>query len=263
MQQKKRVFTQNPNKMAENQAPKTEKSKRDQFAERLRTKYPDREFADDEALFGQANDDYDESDNQLNQYKEREGKLTQMFSQDPRSAQFITDMAKGNDPWISLIERIGIDGITDLINDPEKQSEYAAANKKYVERLAKEKELQEEYEKNIAESMNLLERIQQERRLGDETLDAAMELVERMAHDWCVGKITSETVDMALNAVNHDADVANARTEGTVAGRNSKIEERLRRPQSGDGMPNLGGSNEGNGNSKKKPNFFDYAEAAS
>jgi len=62
------------------------KSRRDQLGERLKKKYPDREYADDEALFGQINDDYDEYDNQLNGYKERESKLTDMFTRDPRSA---------------------------------------------------------------------------------------------------------------------------------------------------------------------------------
>ena len=95
--------------MAETQTPTTPtKSKRDLFGERLKKKYPDREYADDDALFGQINDDYDEYDNQLSQYKERESRLTDLFSKDPRSAQFITDMAKGNDPWLAVIERLGI-----------------------------------------------------------------------------------------------------------------------------------------------------------
>ena len=47
------------------------KSRRDQFGERLKKKYPDREYADDEALFGQINDDYDEYDNKLSGYEER------------------------------------------------------------------------------------------------------------------------------------------------------------------------------------------------
>ena len=84
--------------MAENQTPTAQKSKRDLLGERLKKKYPDREYADDEALFGQIDDDYTDYDNQLNQYKERESRLTELFSKDPRSAQFITDMAKGNDP---------------------------------------------------------------------------------------------------------------------------------------------------------------------
>ena len=41
------------------------KSNRERYTERLKAKYPDREFADDEALFGQINDDYDGYDKEL------------------------------------------------------------------------------------------------------------------------------------------------------------------------------------------------------
>ena len=230
--------------MAENQTPiEPTQSKRDLFGERLKKKYPDREYADDEELFGQINDDYDDYDNQLNEYKEREGRLTELFQKDPRSAQFITDMAKGNDPWIAVIERIGIDGVTDLINNPEKQAEYAEANKQYVERLAKEKTLEEEYKANLAESMAMLDKLQQERQLNDEVVDAAMDMVMKIANEALMGKFTAETIEMALKAVTHDAEVENARTEGELAGRNAKIDERLRKPMTGDGTPMLAGSN--------------------
>lgn len=249
--------------MAENQIPiAPSMSKRDKLGARLKNKYPDREYTDDEALFGQINDDYDEYDNQLGQYKEREGRLNDMLANDPRSAQFLADMANGNDPWLAVIERIGIDGITDLINDPDKQEEYAEANKKYVERLAKEKVLEEEYENNLAESMKLLEQLQQERGLGDETIDAAMDLIMRIAHEAILGKFTAETIDMALNAINHDADVNNARTEGTVAGRNAKINEQLRKPLIGDGQPNLAGSNNAPTRKNSQRSMFDLADEA-
>ncbi len=248
--------------MAEKETPAPSQSKREKFGERLKKKYPDREYADDEALFGQIDDDYADYDNQLNEYKEREGRMADLFAKDPKNAQFITDMAKGNDPWIAVLERLGIDGVTDLLNDPKKQAEYAEANKKYVERLAKEKSLEEEYEKNFAESMDLLEKIQKERQLGDETVDAAMDLVMKIANEAIVGKFTEETISMALNAVNHDADVQNARTEGTVAGRNAKIDEQLRKPKSGDGQPNLAGSNNAPTRKSIGRSMFDLADEA-
>ncbi len=248
--------------MAENQSPAPSKSKREKFGERLKQKYPDREYADDEALFGQIDDDYADYDNQLNEYKDRESKLADLFAKDPKNAEFITDMAKGNDPWIAVLERLGIDGVTDLLNDPEKQAEYAEANKKYVERLAKEKTLEEEYQKNFAESMDLLEKIQTERQLGDETVDAAMDLVMKIANEAVVGKFTEEPINMALNAVTHDADVQNARTEGTVAGRNAKIDEHLRKPKAGDGQPNLAGSNNAPTRKSSGRSMFDLADEA-
>ena len=246
--------------MAENE-PK--KGRREQFGERLKTKYPDREFADDEALFGQIDDDYAEYDKQLGEYKDREARLTDLFEQNPKAAQFITDMAKGNDPWVAVLERMGIDGITDIINNPEKKEEYAEANKKFVESVAKNKELEDEYNINIEESMAMLQQMQQERGLSDEQIDAAIELIDRITHEQIVGKYTPETIEMALKAINHDAEVANARTEGEVAGRNAKIDEKLRKPQSGDGVPVMAGSNNGTAEKTKRPlSIFDYAEAA-
>ena len=38
------------------------KTKRDLVSERGRSRYPDRQFDDDEALFGQIGDDYDDYD---------------------------------------------------------------------------------------------------------------------------------------------------------------------------------------------------------
>lgn len=246
--------------MAEETIPK---SRRDGMAERLKDKHPDREWADDEELFGQISDDYDSYEKDLNDYKEREEKLTDLFDKDPRNAQFLTDMARGEDPWLNVIKRLGIDGITDLLNDPEKQEAYAEANQDYVEGLAKEKTLEEEYEKNLGESLALLEKIQAERGLTDEQVDAAYELVVRIANDAVLGKISEETVDMALKAVNHDADVQDATNEGMVAGKNAKVEEQLRKPKKGDGTPNLQGSNNvpGSGGGRKK-NIFDWAEGA-
>ena len=251
--------------MAENQTPTAPaKSKRDLLGERLKKKYPDRDYADDEELFGQINDDYDEYDTELGQYRDRESRLTDLLSKDPRSAQFITDMAKGTDPWIAVIERLGIDGVTDLLNDPKKQSEYAEANKRYVERVAKERELEEEYEKNMREvTLPMLERMKQERGIGDDMIDAAWDYLHHVADAAIRGTFTEADIDMALKAVYHDADVDNARAEGTVAGRNAKIDEKLRKPQTGDGTPNLAGSNNAPTRNGKKPlNIFDYADAA-
>ena len=240
-----------------------QRSRRDQVVERLKTKHPEREYADDEALFGQIDDDYAASEEELGRYKERDSQMTDLFSRDPRSAQFITDMARGEDPWIAVIKRMGIDGITDLMNDPAKQEAYAEANKEYVERLAKEKDLEQQYEANFAESMKMLEQMQAERGLGDETIDAAMDLIMRMVNEAIVGKFTPETVEMALKAVNHDSDMDNARSEGELAGRNQQVEEKLRKARGGDGMPDLGGRNN---TPRREPDgggsLFDLARSA-
>lgn len=238
------------------------KSRRDQFGERLKKKYPDREYADDEALFGQINDDYDEYDNKLSGYQERESKLTDMLSRDPHSAQFITDMAQGKDPWASLINRIGIDGVKEMLDDPAKMDAYSASNKEYIERMAKQKNLEEEWEKNMRTTLSMLEQKQQELGLTDEEVDAAADWIKEVTNDAVVGIIKPETLEMALKAINHDAHIAAASEEGEIRGKNAKVEAKLRKPKRGDGTPTLAGANNAPAPSPQKGSIFDIADGA-
>lgn len=238
------------------------KSNRELLAERLSVKYPDKEYEDDESLFGQIGEDYDDYEQQLGTYKERDGKLAELLARDPRSAQFISNMAKGNDPWLAMIERWGIDGITDILNNPERKEEFAEANRKFVESIANEKRLEEEYNANFAESMATLQQMQREQGLSDEMVDAAMEHIMGIVSDAILGKFSRETIENALHSINRDSDIENARSEGEIAGRNARIEERLRRYDAGDGLPNIGGTNANDYTGGNKLNIFDYADAA-
>lgn len=238
------------------------KSRRDIFGERLKKKYPDREYADDEALFGQIDDDYDEYENQLSGYRESESKLTDMFSKDPRSAQFIADMAQGKDPWTSLINRIGIDGVKEMLDDPAKMEEFAKSNKEYVERMAKQKGLEDEWEKNMKVTLSMLEQKQQELGLSDEQIDAAADWIKDVTNDAVIGIIRPETIDMALKAINHDADIAAASEEAEIRGKNAKAEAQLRKPKRGDGTPTLAGANNAPAPSRQKDSIFDIADGA-
>lgn len=238
------------------------KSMRERLGERLKNRYPDREYADDEALFGQINDDYDEYDNRLSGYEEREGKLVDMFNRNPRSAQFITDMAQGRDPWTSLISRIGIDGVKEMLDDPAKMEEYSASNKEYIDRMAKQKGLEEEWEKNMKSTLAMLEQKQRELGLSDEQIDAAADWIKEVTNDAVIGIIKPETIDMALKAINHDADISAAREEGEIRGKNAKAEAKLRKPQRGDGTPTLAGANNAPAPSRNRGSIFDVADGA-
>lgn len=238
------------------------KSRREQFGERLKKRYPDRDYTDDEALFGQINDDYEEYDNKLSGYQERESKLAELLSKDPHSAQFITDMAQGKDPWASLISRIGIDGVKEMLEDPAKLEEYSASNKEYIDRMAKQKGLEEEWEKNMITTLSMLEKKQQELGLTDEEIDAAANWIRDVTNDAVIGIIKPETIDMALKAINHDADVASASEEGEIRGKNARAEAKLRKPQRGDGTAMLAGANNGPAPSRNKGSIFDIADGA-
>lgn len=229
--------------------PEEVKSNRELALERLRNKYPEEQFDDDEQLFGRINDQYDQYDNELAGYKEREGKFSDMFTSDPRSARLMMGWKDGDDPAIALIRLYGED-IKEAIDDPDKQEAIAAANKEYMERVAKERQYEEEYSANLVESLTLLENVQQEKGLSDEQIDDAMAWFIGVAKDAMMGKFSPETIEMIIKAQNYDNDVAQAGEEGEVRGKNAKVTETLRKPTRGDGTAQLDGKN---GGGRRKP----------
>lgn len=224
------------------------KSNRERYSERLKAKYPDREFVDDEALFGQINDDYDSYDTEIAAYQEREKSLSDLFSSNPRSAAFLTDWRKGEDPIIGMIRKYG-DDFKAALDDPEKQDALAAASKEYAQRIAQEKEFEEQYKKNITETLATIETLQKKENISDSEIDDCIGFLTGIMKDAILGKFSKESILMARKAINHDVDVETADREGEVRGKNAKIEEKLRKNAKSDGTVNLSGKN----NTPSKP----------
>lgn len=238
------------------------KSRRDQHLERLRKRYPDKKFEDDEEIYGQISDDYDQYEQELEGMRGREKRLSDMFAADPRSAQFLTDMHDGKDPVLGLVRNFGVE-IKDVLDDPEMQEKIAEANKEYVERVANSRKLDQEYEKNMDATLATLRSFQAERGMGDEEIDRVVDFLLGVVRDGVMGKFSAETLDMACKALNHDQDVAAAGEEGEVAGRNARITETLRKSRKGDGTAPLGGKNGQGGAAPHRPqSIFDLAAEA-
>jgi len=238
------------------------KSKRELTAERLRKRYPDREFADDEALFGQIYDDYDDYDKKISDYQNEEKRLSDMFASDPRSTHFLANWANGADPVIELLRQFGPE-LREKMDDPAEQDAIAEAHKEYLERVAKSKEMEDQYVANSQTTVDTIDTFQQENGLSDEQVDEIVALLDKITNEALVGTITAETLLMAKNALNFDAAVAEAGEEGVIAGRNQKIEERLRKRNSGDGTEPIGGGRTAGDTGAKKPkSIFDIARGA-
>lgn len=255
------AVTQQPTE-AEGQKAIPKKSKRDEALERLRERYPDDSFDDDEAIYGRMIDDYDNGEKELSEYKDREKVLSDLFTADPRSAQFLAEWKNGKNPAIALVEMFGDDFVEEL-KDPKKQEELAQASKAFAERVAKEKEYDDIYQHNIEQSRQMLENMQQQDGLSDDDIDRAMEFLVNVMKDGILGKFSRESVLMALNAIDHDKDVQQAHLEGNVEGKNTKINERLRRRERNDGTANLNGKNAAGAQQRKaRQSIFDLAKDA-
>lgn len=234
---------------------------KERYTERLKKKYPDRNFDDDEALFEQINLDYDNYDSELEDYKNNERALTELFVSDPKSAAFITRWSKGGDPVEMMIELYG-DDFRDALDDPEKLKGITEANKKFAEKVAKEKEYEAAYNQNIEETKYNIDIVKSQENLSDDDIDKAMEFLIGVITDGILGKFSVETITMAIKAINHDDDVAMADREGEVRGRNEKIVEKIKKSQESDGITNLSGAGAPIPMEKKKKSIFDLAREA-
>ncbi len=226
--------------MAEN---KDVKSKRDSLRERIQNKYPDEDFSDDEVLSGRISDDYDyfdaelaKRDEELDRYHKWEQDFLNMYNKDGRSAAFLTAWHNGADPFVELVKQYGPDVLLD-------SPEMSAATKEYAERIAEEKGFEEQYAKNMEESATMIDGMIANGEITEEQSDAALAFLLTIAKDGMLGKFSKENILMANKAINHDADVDEAAMEAEVRGKNAKINEKLRKFDSGDGTANLGGKN--------------------
>ncbi len=235
--------------MADN---KQVKSNRDTIIERLRNKYPEEAFDDDEAVYGKINADYDDYDKKISDYQADEKVITDMFNADPRSTVFLSEWRNGKNPAIAMVEIFGDDFVEEL-KDPKKQEELAEASKAYAERVAREKDYEEQYAKNIEETRQAVEKMQQEEGLSDDDIDRAMDFLVKTMQDGILGKFSPESIHLALKALDHDTDVEEANREGEVKGRNTRIEEKLRKGRPGDGTANLSGKNGGTAAPRQVP----------
>lgn len=231
-------------------------NKRETLSARLKKNHPDEEWPDDEALFGRINDDYDAYEHSISDYENRvgeyekelghlrdnENKMTKMLTSDPRSAAFLMSWRENGNPVSELIRVYGKDFLEYASDHPE---EMATAEKDYLDRVSKERGYEEEYNQNLDASVELLEKLQQERGLSDDEMSAAVDKLVAIAHNVIMGKFDADAIDLVLKATGYDAAVASASHEGEVRGRNQREGERLLLKKKGDGIPQLAGGGGG------------------
>lgn len=234
---------------------------RERIRRRLAEKYPDRDLDDEDEYYNSLGEHLDSLDGRLHEYDEANKPLVDLIDKDPRSAAFLVDWMEGRNPAVSMIRNYGVD-LREMLDDENAQEEFSQAHAEFLERTARNRELEEEYNRNLGTSLDQIEAWKAEKGVGDEEAETIFDTLTAMMQNLIVGKIDPAMLDMALAAHRHDADVENARGQGEIAGRNAKIEEKLRKPKSrrGDGIPALGSANAG---AVRRPtSIFDLAREA-
>lgn len=206
----------------------------------MREDYPDSDFADDD-------DFYDKLISERGKYKsteEQAGKLREAFVKDPRIAGLLNFAKEGGNPIIYLIEQYG-DEFRDALEDPDKAEEFGEAHKKYQEKVAKTKELEEVSATNLQTTAGVLDALQSEFKLTDDEVLDIFQTASQYALDATTNLYTKEYLTAILRAKNYDKDVESAAMEGEVRGRNERIEETLRKQKPANVPPTLTGNSGG------------------
>ena len=209
---------------------------------RARERFPDRTFADLDATEPQEGvSDLDEAIDEMLQdystrqtaYDEKDSRLKELLLTDPSSAEFIQRWVETGDPRTALVETFGDDlGISE-----ESQSQFKSQLDSWRERKSANDALNQEAEENWNKSLSDLEEWGNSKGLSLEQKRDVMLRLLSIAFNGMVNKYSTEDFDLALNAINHDSDVALARQEGEVSGRNAKIAVTRRDRSTSNAMP--------------------------
>lgn len=243
--------------MAESKTKNTESS-RSRLLAMAREQYPDRNFADLEG--GEAQGDVDSLDDAIDEilqgyitkqktYDENNSKLRDLLLSDPESAEVVQAWVETGDPREALVRVFGDEyGISDEGREKFKD-DLAAWRKRREENDA----LNAEAEKNWQDSLNALVEWGNGKGLSAEQQRDVMLRLLSITFNGMANKYGPEDFDLAINAINHDADVAVARREGEVAGRNAKIKSEYRDRSVASAMPPASRSGQGGKVLEKTP----------
>ena len=237
---------------------KTQKpSARESLLSRARERYPDRSFADIGAEPAEGTADLDEAINDMltdystrqAAYDENNNKLRDLLISDPSAAEFVQKWVETGDPRTALVETFG----DDLGMSEEGQAKFKDQLSGWRERKSANDALEAEAESNWQASLQALEDWGNGKNLSLEQKRDVMLRLLAITFNGMENKYGAEDFDLALNAINHDTDVATARQEGEVAGRNERIAAARRERTAAASMPPAPTGRQGGSMSEPRP----------
>ena len=215
---------------------------RQKMLERARERFPDRTFADLDATEPQEgvanlddaiNEILEDYSSRQATYDENDNKLKKLLVSDPSSAEFIQRWVETGDPRTALVETFGEElGIAE-----EKAAEFRDQLEGWRARKAENDALNAEAEANWDASLAALEEWGNAKGLSLEQKRDVMVRLLAIVTGGIVNKYGVEDFELAYNAINHDTDVAAARTAGEIAGRNERIAATRRNRATAQAMP--------------------------
>lgn len=221
--------------MAEKQENKSNKSR---LVGRYGSRQPERNWDDEtgfEDLAGFAADELErlDADNK---------KLADLYAKDVRFAGLMNHAVSGGNILDYLLDAYGSDFVAALEGD-EGKAKLSERRKKEAEDEDRRKKDDDEYNANTPVSEKNFESIKEKYGLSDEELADIYHGLRKSARDVAYNKFDTDVLERYIKGGKYDNDVAGAREEGHIAGKNQRARRELRQTEGKKGgMPSLEGS---------------------
>lgn len=199
-------------------------SKRDTFRGRVSQRYPDLNMDDEDAYYDQMGSMMDEYEGYENNTK----RMRSHMEKSPAMAEMLLAAREQEDfdPVVWMVQQKGLD-LQSAMEDPDYAEKLAAAHNDYMAKQAKGKELKDQMETNLPNSLEAVQTALEDAGLGDRFEDVVGQLFQ-FADDITHGNLDPNLAVTLAKGGNYDEDVESAREEGQAEGLNTKVDDKLR-----------------------------------
>ena len=225
----------------------TEQKPRDLFYERIRTNFPEGKYDEDEdEYYRNALSRMDALEGDSKTLKNLTEKLNARLGQDPQEAEVMLDWLDGVDIRTAITRHMGAEALSVPEEGSDEYENWKKAGEERQKQLADTKAQVDTYRANAEASAEDLKAFAAENGLTEEQ---AAELEKYLTEDLLPkiysGKLDKDFYKLIQHARDYDNDIAGAREQGRVDGRNEKIEAE-KRHLAGSGLPNGGAGGNAN-----------------
>lgn len=238
---------------------KVERTPRELLYERIRTSRPDANYDEDEEEYSrQAMSMMDDWENKSGKYDELSNKLMTRFGQNPEEAEALLDYLDGASLPAAIRRRMGDEALTMKEGD-EGWDDYVKAGEDRKRQFDENRAALDAFMANASESDAAFSDFVSELGMDEAAAEAFKDVVLSVANDMSAGRISKETLAMLKHAIDYDKDMASAREQGEIDGKNKKITAEKKRME-GSGLPDAsaGGSASEEVDTKPKSSTADW-----
>lgn len=201
------------------------KSKKDTFRERFGKRYPDVDLENEDAYYDSANSFMDD----FERYEASTNRMRDRITKSPMFAEMLNAAAEQDDfdPVVWMVQNKGLD-LQALSEDAEYANKLADAHNNYLERRAKQDEIEQAMAVNMPASVEAIRAKVAEMGISEEQGEQVIGKMYQIMDDLIVGKIDPAMFELIAKGENFDVAVSDARAEGVADGLNTKVTDKLR-----------------------------------